>query len=174
MELDLQSLFGLHVHSCTYWLRPRKPSPPPRIWAHIRGRYCSYKIDDISLWPHDSMFLARRWTRVKLPTFGQLKWPPLVGRPFVSSSLIGPFDAFCSCGSRSSGKKWPSSSQHGERTFQISGTVLFVICHEMDIFLEGLKVLTSTFYLCNDGFQGLLKTSRHVIQNKNKLFICFY
>ncbi len=27
--------------------------PPPRIWAHIRGRYYwSAKIDDISLWPH--------------------------------------------------------------------------------------------------------------------------
>ncbi len=23
MELDLQSLFGLHVHSSTHWLRPR-------------------------------------------------------------------------------------------------------------------------------------------------------
>jgi hypothetical protein len=29
MELDLQSLFGFHVHSCTHWLRPR--TPPPRI-----------------------------------------------------------------------------------------------------------------------------------------------
>ena len=29
MELDLQSLFGLHVHSCTLWLRPRNPPPPP-------------------------------------------------------------------------------------------------------------------------------------------------
>jgi hypothetical protein len=39
MELDLQSLFGLHVHSCTRWLRPRNAAPPPpRIWAHIRGR----------------------------------------------------------------------------------------------------------------------------------------
>ncbi len=37
MELDLQSLFELHVHSCTHWLNP----PPPRIWAHIRGRYWS-------------------------------------------------------------------------------------------------------------------------------------
>jgi hypothetical protein len=26
MELDLQSLYG---HSCTHWLRPRKPPPPP-------------------------------------------------------------------------------------------------------------------------------------------------
>ncbi len=31
MELDLQSLFGVHVHNCTHWLRPRNfpPSPPP-------------------------------------------------------------------------------------------------------------------------------------------------
>jgi hypothetical protein len=48
MELDFQSLFGLHVNSCTHWLRPRN-SPPPRTWAHIRGRYWSDKIDDISL-----------------------------------------------------------------------------------------------------------------------------
>ncbi len=27
MKLDLQSLFGLHVHSCTHWLRPRNPLP---------------------------------------------------------------------------------------------------------------------------------------------------
>jgi hypothetical protein len=52
MELDLQSLFGLHVHSCTHWLRHRNPPPPfPRIWTHIRGRYWSAKIDDISLRP---------------------------------------------------------------------------------------------------------------------------
>jgi hypothetical protein len=46
-ELDLQSLFGLHVHGFTYWLRPR--NPPPRISAHIRGRCWSAKIDDISV-----------------------------------------------------------------------------------------------------------------------------
>jgi hypothetical protein len=50
MELDLQSLFGLHVQSCTHWLRPRNPPAPP-IWAHIRWRYWSAKIDDISLCP---------------------------------------------------------------------------------------------------------------------------
>ncbi len=27
MELDLQSLLGLHVHSCTHWLRPIIPFP---------------------------------------------------------------------------------------------------------------------------------------------------
>jgi hypothetical protein len=52
MELDLQSLFGLHGHSCTHWLRPRNPPPlSPHIWAHIRGRYWSAKIDDMSLGP---------------------------------------------------------------------------------------------------------------------------
>jgi hypothetical protein len=28
MELDLQSLFGLHVHGCTHWRRPRNPPSP--------------------------------------------------------------------------------------------------------------------------------------------------
>ncbi len=27
MELDFQSLFGLHVHICTHWLRPRNIPP---------------------------------------------------------------------------------------------------------------------------------------------------
>ncbi len=40
MKLCLQSLFGLHVHSCPPWLRPSKPLPLPRIWAHKRGHYC--------------------------------------------------------------------------------------------------------------------------------------
>jgi hypothetical protein len=28
MELDLRSLFGLHVHSFTYWRDPATPPPP--------------------------------------------------------------------------------------------------------------------------------------------------
>jgi hypothetical protein len=51
MELDLQSLFGLHVHSGSHCLRPRNPQA--RIWTHIRGRYGSAKIDVISLWLSD-------------------------------------------------------------------------------------------------------------------------
>jgi hypothetical protein len=31
MELDLQSLFGLHVHSCTHWLRLRNLPPAPHL-----------------------------------------------------------------------------------------------------------------------------------------------
>jgi hypothetical protein len=49
LELDLQSLFGLHVHSCNVLngCDPAiLPPPPPslRIWAHIRGRYWSAKF----------------------------------------------------------------------------------------------------------------------------------
>ncbi len=53
MELDIQSLFGLYEHSCNHWLRNWDPTTPlsARILAHIRGRYWSAKIDDISLWP---------------------------------------------------------------------------------------------------------------------------
>ncbi len=29
MELDLQSLFRLHVHSCIHWLRLRPRTTPP-------------------------------------------------------------------------------------------------------------------------------------------------
>jgi hypothetical protein len=28
MKLELRSLFGLHVHSCTHWLRLRNPPTP--------------------------------------------------------------------------------------------------------------------------------------------------
>ncbi len=56
MELDLQSLFGLHLWSCTVLIAwdPAIPPPPPpssRIWVHIQGHYWSAKIDDVSLWP---------------------------------------------------------------------------------------------------------------------------
>ena len=55
MELHLQSLFGLHAHSLVTTVLiswdPATPPHPPRIWAHIRGRYWSAKIDDIYLWP---------------------------------------------------------------------------------------------------------------------------
>jgi hypothetical protein len=30
MELELQNLVGLHVHSCTHWSRPRNSQPPPQ------------------------------------------------------------------------------------------------------------------------------------------------
>jgi hypothetical protein len=35
--LDLESVFGLLVHSCTHWLRPRNPPPllpPPPLGSY--------------------------------------------------------------------------------------------------------------------------------------------
>jgi hypothetical protein len=46
MKLDLHSFFGL---LCTAVLIGKDTTTPPRIWAHIRGRYWSAKIDDVSL-----------------------------------------------------------------------------------------------------------------------------
>jgi hypothetical protein len=64
MEFDLQSLFGRHVQSCTHWMmRPR--NPPPRIWARIRGRYWSAKIEDRSLRPPESLRTNRQYAEVK-------------------------------------------------------------------------------------------------------------
>ncbi len=36
VELDIQSLFGPHVHSCTHWPIPRTP-PPPHSGSYTRG-----------------------------------------------------------------------------------------------------------------------------------------
>ncbi len=36
MELDLQCLFGLHVGSCTHWLRHRDPPPPSHLGSYTR------------------------------------------------------------------------------------------------------------------------------------------
>ncbi len=54
MEVDLQNLFGHHVHSCTHWLRPRNsPSPfPPYLDSYTRALLVN-QIDDNCLWPPD-------------------------------------------------------------------------------------------------------------------------
>jgi hypothetical protein len=46
MELDLQSLFGLHVivHSFTHWLRPRNAPPPPvHMGSYTRALLVSHE-----------------------------------------------------------------------------------------------------------------------------------
>ncbi len=52
------------MYCCTHWLRPRNlPPPSPRICAHIRGRYSSAKIDDITFNPlRQSKDAARYFT----------------------------------------------------------------------------------------------------------------
>ncbi len=46
-EIDLQSLFGLHVHSGTHWLR--LCNLPPEFELIYEGAYWSDKVDDIFL-----------------------------------------------------------------------------------------------------------------------------
>ncbi len=73
MMLDLQSLFEFAVHSCTHWLWPRRPQPPPPLpglWAHIRWRYWSAKINDISLWPPG----VKRWIFIWKKYFLYMRW----------------------------------------------------------------------------------------------------
>ncbi len=100
MELGLQRLFGLHVHSCTHWLRPRNP-PPPRISAPIRGRYWSTKIDDISLWPPVpcKIWDALGWRRIPhhLPnTLSNNKLPlQILKRIRINQLLITTVLGFC-------------------------------------------------------------------------------
>ncbi len=50
MELDLQSLFGLHVHSCTRWLRPHN-SPPPHLGTYTRPLLVSQDRRHLSVTP---------------------------------------------------------------------------------------------------------------------------
>jgi hypothetical protein len=50
MELDLHSLFGLHVHSCSHWLRPRNPHPhPPHLGSctsSVADPVCAFLTPD--------------------------------------------------------------------------------------------------------------------------------
>ncbi len=53
------------MYSCTHWLR-RRNSPPPRIWAHIRGRYWSARIDRTIL--YETVFGIRGiLRRIRIP-----------------------------------------------------------------------------------------------------------
>jgi|688.fasta_scaffold914836_1 hypothetical protein len=65
MELALQSLFGLHVHSCTHWLRPSTPHPAFGLIIYEGAIGRSAKIDDI-FWkpPSFGNFLRRLFTRI--------------------------------------------------------------------------------------------------------------
>ncbi len=42
MELYIQCLFGLHVHSCTHLLRPRNPFPP-HLGSYTRALLVSHQ-----------------------------------------------------------------------------------------------------------------------------------
>ncbi len=76
------------MHSCTHWLRPRKPPPPSRIWAHLRGTSWAAKIDDISLWPR-GVSTREYWTIDKERGFLAVVW----FGSFPTQSFV---DCYCS------------------------------------------------------------------------------
>ncbi len=58
MELDLQSLFELHVYSCTHWLRLRNSPHPPHSGSGSHTRALLVRQDQTtsfsSPWPQDT------------------------------------------------------------------------------------------------------------------------
>ncbi len=74
---DPQSLFGLHVHSCIQWLRPRNPSPPPAFGLIYEGTNSQPIVTHWVKWPclaeEDAPDMANLWRELELaPGHGSL------------------------------------------------------------------------------------------------------
>ncbi len=70
MELDLQSIFGLHMHNCTHWLRPRNPPPlPPHLDSSSRALLVNQDRRHLFATPCGSPFhyTSRRYKCKKCP-----------------------------------------------------------------------------------------------------------
>jgi hypothetical protein len=76
------------LHSCTHWQIPMH-NPPPRIWGHMRGRYWSANIDDISLWPPVPLMLfsAVKWIGACSEDAVYEGWEPVPGTRTPGSVL---------------------------------------------------------------------------------------
>ncbi len=66
MELDLHSLFGLHVHSCTHWQRPRRYTTSlcnPLSLVLYQNPSTPYTRPKFSTWPFSpsSLSLSLLW-----------------------------------------------------------------------------------------------------------------
>jgi hypothetical protein len=85
MELDLQSLFGLRVHSCTDWLRPGNP-PSPAFGLIYEGAIGQprYLIDDISLIYQAKEMLDFIHLTIYLDSRGRYKIRPQLGQAKVN------------------------------------------------------------------------------------------
>ncbi len=79
MELDLQRLFGLHVHRYSLAKTPHLGS--------IRGRCWSAKIDDISLWPPDLEPSSPIKIRIVYSVNRQISPEPLVILKLMSGTV---------------------------------------------------------------------------------------
>jgi hypothetical protein len=69
MELDLQSLFGLHVYSCTHRLRPRNSPPQPHLGSYKRAILVSQQRRHLFVtpWYNQSINHSQRGTTVDYP-----------------------------------------------------------------------------------------------------------
>ncbi len=69
-SLDLQSLFGLHVHSFTHWLRPSNfPPIPPHLGSYTRALLVSQDRPDLVL-----ILWGVGFIRFKLKLFVKRRW----------------------------------------------------------------------------------------------------
>ncbi len=76
MELDLQSLFELHVHSCTHWLRPLNHPPPAfgliyegsKIRRHLFVTPCIWCMVNWSSWNNSAALFRCCYITVKYAT----------------------------------------------------------------------------------------------------------
>ncbi len=101
MELELQSLFGLHVHSCTHWLRPwLRPRIPPPLSPRILWPPLYLTNGGYQLWLSDvlAVFMCICFDWIMHNGWGQFKriskkitvdqiW--LLNRPFASPFASG-------------------------------------------------------------------------------------
>jgi hypothetical protein len=76
MELDLQSLFGLHVHSCTNWLRHRNPC---KIDISLGPLEYTYQFSTIAFFDHYILFVAS--------TSGPAYFQELLGLKYLKSFM---------------------------------------------------------------------------------------
>jgi hypothetical protein len=89
MELDIQSLFGLLCTRTVVLIGWGLATPPPRIWAHIRGRYWSgKKAGSVTIHAKTTCTLFSRFLHARnvLQTYvhSEQKYPGIVAQNTLS------------------------------------------------------------------------------------------
>ncbi len=90
MELDLQILFGLHVHSCTHWPRPRNPPLPPHLGSNTWALWVRQDRRHLFVIPCFQTFSSSNTYSVLLLFF--FKFPSMFFTTFPAAEI--PF-SFC-------------------------------------------------------------------------------
>ncbi len=68
VTVDLQSLFGLNVHTCTHWLRPR--NPPPHLGSYTRALLVSQDRRHFFVTPCFPVIAQKYWRKARLSERG--------------------------------------------------------------------------------------------------------